>query len=151
MKSVFNPADVKELISRFDKLSPDSTPHWGKMSVSKMLAHCNVSYEMVYEEGKHPKPKGFMKFILKVLVKNKVVGPQPYKKNNPTAPAFIIKEEKDFEAEKARLLGYLDKTLQLGEAHFDGKESHSFGVLTVGEWNTMFYKHLNHHLSQFGV
>jgi hypothetical protein len=151
MESVFNPADVKELTNRIGKLTPGSAGQWGKMNVSQMLAHCNVSYEMVYEEGKHPKPKGLLKFILKLLVKNKVVGPQPYKKNNPTAPAFIIKEDKVFETEKARLLGYLDKTLQLGEAHFDGKESHSFGVLTAGEWNTMFYKHLNHHLTQFGV
>jgi hypothetical protein len=151
MESVFNPAGVAQLTSRINKLTPATKGQWGKMNVSQMLAHCNVSYEMVYEEGKHPKPKGLLKFILKLLVKNKVVGPQPYKKNNPTAPAFIIKEDKDFETEKARLLGYLDKTLQLGEAHFDGKESHSFGVLTVGEWNTMFYKHLNHHLTQFGV
>jgi len=41
--------------------------------------------------------------------------------------------------------------LELGEAHFDKKESHSFGVLTKGEWDTMFYKHLDHHLGQFGV
>ena len=34
---------------------------------------------------------------------------------------------------------------------FEGKESNSFGPLTKGEWNNMFYKHLDHHLSQFGV
>jgi hypothetical protein len=112
MESVFNPDDVKELTNRIDKLSPATTPQWGKMSVSQMLAHCNVSYEMVYDQDKHPKPKGVMKFILKLLIKNKVVGPKPYKKNNPTAPAFIIKENKDFEAEKTRLINYLNQTLQ---------------------------------------
>lgn len=151
MKSMFNPADVAELTGRINSLTPASQPQWGKMSVSQMLAHCNVSYEMVYEPDKHPKPKGFMKLILKMLVKDKVVGPKPYKRNNPTAPAFIIKDERNFETEKARLTGYLNQTQQLGEAHFNGKESHSFGALTVGEWNTMFYKHLNHHLTQFGV
>ena len=56
-----------------------------------------------------------------------------------------------FETEKARLIDYIEKTQQLGEAHFDNKESHSFGVLTKTEWNNMFYKHLNHHLNQFKV
>ena len=115
-----------------------------------MLAHCNVTYEMTYENI-HPKPNAFVKFILKLLVKNSVVNETPYKQNGKTAPQFIIKEIKDFNAEKSRLVDYIKKTLQLGENHFDNKESHSFGILSKTEWNNMFYKHLNHHLTQFGV
>ena len=116
-----------------------------------MLAHCNVTYELVYEEDKHPKPGMFMKFILKTIVKPTVTGEKPYKQSLRTAPAFIIKDEKEFITEKERLISHINKTQQLGEAHFDGKESHSFGVLNLKEWNTMFYKHLDHHLRQFGV
>jgi hypothetical protein len=150
MESVFNAADVDKLITRINKLTPTTQPLWGKMSVGQMLAHCNVSYEMAYTD-KHPKPNAFMKFILKLLVKNKVVSEAPYKHNNPTAPAFLIKEDKNFEAEKTRLIDHINKTLQLGESYFDGKESNSFGTLTVTEWNNMFWKHLDHHLGQFGV
>jgi hypothetical protein len=92
-----------------------------------------------------------MKLILKAFVKPTVCGPKPYKHNSQTAPAFLIKDERNFEAEKKRLIDHLNQTLQLGEAHFDGKESHSFGKLPIDEWNTMFYKHLDHHLTQFGV
>ena len=120
------------------------------MSVSQMLAHCNVTYEMVYN-GIYSKPNAFMKIILKLLVKNKAVGEKPYKHNLRTAPSFIIKDEKKFEKEKARLVEYIRKTQQLGAAHFNGKESYSFGTLAQQEWNNMFYKHLDHHLSQFGV
>jgi hypothetical protein len=150
MEKIFDLAYVDQQIARINKLSPDTKGLWGKMSVAQMLAHLNVSYELVYTD-KHPKPNAFMKFILKKLVKDKVVGPAPYKKNGPTAPAFIIKEDKDFEAEKTRLIDHLKKTQELGEAYFDQKESHSFGVLTLPEWNTMFAKHLDHHLGQFGV
>jgi len=150
MPSVFNLADVSTLTDRINKLSPSSTPLWGKMAVGQMLAHCNVSYELVYTD-KHPKPNAVVKFLLKAFVKNQVVGPKPYKQGSQTAPAFLIKENKDFEAEKARLIDHLNQTLQLGETHFDGKESHSFGALNIEEWNTMFYKHLDHHLRQFGV
>ena len=115
-----------------------------------MLAHCNVTYEMVYENI-HPKPNAFIKFILKLLVKKKVVTDMPYQQNGQTAPAFLIKDKKDFEVEKTRLINYINKTQEKGESYFNNKESHSFGVLTIDEWNTMFYKHLNHHLSQFGA
>jgi hypothetical protein len=150
IKNVFDPAVVTELTNRINKLTQATQPQWGKMSAAQMLAHTNVSYEFVYTD-KHPKPNGFMKFILKLLVKGNVVGPKPYKKNSATAPAFLIKDERDFESERKRLIDHLNQTQQLGEAHFDGKESHSFGKLTLGEWNTMFYKHIDHHLSQFGV
>lgn len=92
-----------------------------------------------------------MRLVLKLIVKRVVVGEKPFKKNNPTAPAFIIKSDKDFETEKARLIGYIAKTQKFGENEFDGKESASFGVLNKTEWNNMLYKHLNHHLTQFGV
>lgn len=151
VKNIFQRSVSDEVISRINQLTPESKPLWGKMSVSQMLAHCNVTYELVYEEDKHPKPNAFMKFILKALVKKKVVSEAPYKPNNPTAPAFLIKDEKNFEAEKLRLTDHIAKTQQLGEAHFDGKVSHSFGKLNKTEWNNMFYKHLDHHLRQFGV
>ncbi|WP_299823078.1 DUF1569 domain-containing protein [uncultured Pontibacter sp.] len=150
MENIFNAAVTAELVSRLNKLQPDSQPLWGKMSVSQMLAHCNVTYEMVYED-KHPRPNPFLKFMLKLLVKKYVVNEKPYKQNAHTASQFMVPDNKSFEAEKTRLINYLHKTQQLGEAHFEGKDSHSFGPLTSQEWNNMFYKHLNHHLNQFGV
>ncbi len=151
MKNIFNPKDVQEIIDRINKLRPATEHVWGKMTVSQMLAHCNVSYELVYEEEKHPKPNAFMKFIIKLMAKGTVVGETPYKQSLRTAPAFIITDDKNFEAEKTRLINFITKTQELGEAYFDGKESHSFGVLNKAEWNNMFYKHVDHHLRQFGV
>lgn len=150
MKSVFNQSDVNEIIARIDKLQASSQALWGKMGVAQMLAHCNVSYEMAYENI-HPKPGAFQRFIMKAFVKNIVVKDKPYKRSSQTAPAFIIQDDRNFENEKKRLIDYVNKTLQLGESHFQNKESHSLGRLNSSEWNTMFYKHLDHHLSQFGV
>ena len=150
MKSVFNPSDKNEVIERIHKLTPNSTPQWGKMDVAQMLAHCNVTYELIYED-KHPKLNAFKRFILKLLVKPLVVNEKPYKKGSPTAPEFLIKSDKNFEVEKQRLIDHINKTQELGQAHFEGKASHSFGTLTGQEWNNMFYKHLDHHLTQFGV
>ena len=150
MKNIFTREIAGGIIDRIDRLESDTKPLWGKMSVGQMLAHCNVTYEMVYE-NKHPKPNTFKRFLLKLFVKKIVVSEKPYKKNSRTAPEFLIREDKNFEIEKVRLTSYIKKTQELGETHFDGKESHSFGVLTKTEWNNMFYKHLDHHLTQFGV
>lgn len=150
MKNIFQAAVTSKVIERINRLNPSTPQQWGKMNVSQMLAHCSVSYEMVYE-NKHPKPNALMKLMLKAFVKNVVVSEKPYKRNSHTAPSFIITDEKEFEKEKNRLILYLQQTQELGESHFDGKESLSFGKLTKGEWNNMFYKHLDHHLNQFGV
>ncbi|MBX7224741.1 MAG: DUF1569 domain-containing protein [Chitinophagales bacterium] len=150
LPNIFEKGVCDGVIGRINSLQPDMQPKWGTMSVGQMLAHCNVTYEMIYED-KHPKPNAFVRFMLKLFVKGKVVGEETYKQNSQTAPQFIIKETKDFSVEKARLLAYINKTQELGAAYFDGKESHSFGVLNQTEWNNMLYKHLDHHLRQFGV
>ena len=150
LPNIFTEPVATQVINRINQLQPSTNPQWGKMTVDQMLAHCCVAYEMVYEDI-HPKPGFFMKIILKYFIKPSLTGPKPYKRNSPTAPAFIIKDRRDFELEKKRLVGYINKSQQLGEEHFDGKVSDSFGVMTKEQWNNMFYKHLDHHLTQFGV
>jgi uncharacterized damage-inducible protein DinB len=151
MKNVFDKAVCDELASRINNLSADAKPLWGKMSVGQMLAHCSVTYEYLFEPTKYKKPSGFVKLMLKLFVKSLVVGDKPYKKSSQTAPDFIIKGDKNLEEEKARIISFIYQVQALGAQHFDGKESHSFGKLTTQELNTMFYKHLDYHLGQFGV
>ena len=151
MENIFDAHLCQRYISRIQDLTPESVGNWGKMSVSEMLAHCNVTYEFVYEPEKHKRPGAIAKFILKTFVKKKVTGEGSYSQNSPTAPQFLIKNERDFEVEKKRLIGFIQKTQQLGAEAFDGKESFSFGKLNAKEWNNMFVKHLDHHLQQFGV
>jgi hypothetical protein len=150
LPNIFTAEVSNTIIQRINSLSATQQALWGTMSVGQMLAHCNVTYEMVFET-KHPKPNFFIQLMLKMFVKSKVVSKAPYGQNGQTAPQFIIKETKDFNIEKERLIQYIQKVQQLGEQHFDGKESLSFGTLNKTEWNNMFYKHLDHHLRQFGV
>lgn len=150
LPNIFTAGVADLIIDRINNLKPSSHANWGKMKVSQMLAHCNVTYEMTFENI-HPKPNAFLKFILKMIVKNRVVTELPYQHNGKTALAFIIKGDRDFENEKKRLINYISKTKELGEKYFDNRESHSFGKLSKTEWSNMFYKHLDHHLTQFGV
>ncbi len=150
LPNVFEKPATDQLLQRIDELTPQSQGLWGKMNVAQMLAHLNVSYELVYD-NKHPKPNFLLGWIMKTFVKKHVVNEIPYQANLGTAPYFIIKDTRDFETEKKRLKDYIIRTQELGEIHFAGKESHAFGVLTATEWNNLFYKHLDHHLRQFDV
>ena len=150
MKNIFTTETSNEIIARINSLTNETQALWGKMHVAQMLAHCSVSYETIYT-NKHPKPNAFVKFILKNFIKKYIVNEKPYKKSSQTAPYFIIADERDFEAEKKKLIDYILKTQELGENSFEGQESVSFGSMTKNEWNNMLYKHLDHHLSQFGA
>ncbi len=150
LPNIFSKEVADEIISRINTLTPNTPAVWGKMNVAQMLAHCNVTYEMIYT-NKHKKPSGFLKFILKIIIKPIVTNEKPYKKSSQTAPAFIITDERIFNDEKARLIEHINRVQAEGVAAFEGRESHSFGKLNSIGWNNMFYKHLNHHLSQFGA
>ena len=150
MKNIFDQKVHEDTIQRINSLTPESTPLWGKMNVDQMLAHCCIAYEMAYTD-KHPKPNALVRFLLRLFVKKGVVNEKPYPKNSRTAPVFIIKDRKDFDLEKNRLISFVVKTYEYGPNYFDGKESLSFGSMTTQEWNNQFYKHLDHHLKQFAV
>jgi hypothetical protein len=151
IKDIFSPEIANEVIDRINHITPNQKPEWGKMSADQMLAHCNVTYAFVFEPEKFKKPGMLKKFVLNTFVKKIVVGEKPYKINSPTASDFLIKNSRDFEKEKSLLIENIKKVRGLGRAYFEGKENFSFGKLSADEWNIMFYKHLDHHLRQFGV
>lgn len=151
IEDMFDPQGKERMLRRIKALTPESKAQWGKMDVGQMLAHCNVAYEIVHEPGKHPAP-GFMgKFFAKLFARGVVIGDKPYPKSGPTAPMFVISEAKNFEVERARLIAYIEKTFAQGAPHYEGLENMTFGELSAKQWNTLFSKHLDHHLRQFGV
>ena len=148
--NTFDPKTTEKTFERLEKLNYMSKPQWGKMNVAQMLAHLNVAYDLAYERIPY-KSSGFKKFILKLLVKPLVVSEKPYKKNSHTAPEFIIADARDFEKEKSKFIDNVKQTEAHGAKYFEGKESSSFGVMTAKEWSNQFYKHIDHHFTQFGV
>lgn len=151
LKDLFSQEITNEVIDRINRLTPDTQRLWGTMNVSQMFAHCNVPYAYTFTPENFKKPNFLMKFFLKSFVKKMAVSETPYKQNERTAPSFIITDQRDFEKEKAILIDNIKKCQQLGRTHFEGKENFSFGKMTADEWNNLYYKHIDHHLRQFGV
>jgi hypothetical protein len=148
--NTFDPKTTEKTFERLEKLNYMSKPQWGKMNVAQMLAHLNVAYDFAYGR-KNSNLNFFAKFMVKLFVKNIVVGEKPYTKNSRTAPEFIIANERDFEKEKSIFIDNVKKTEADGVAFFEGKVSSSFGSMTAQEWSNQFYKHIDHHFTQFGV
>lgn len=137
------------LVERINKLTADKKAIWGKMTVSQMLAHCQEPLYIALGE-KHLKG-GLMAFLFGKIAKNQLLRDQPFKRNLPTAPGFVIKDERNFETEKNKLVTLLHKFGKTDPEEIAKKPHPFFGNLTAEEWNTLQYKHLDHHLNQFGV
>ena len=150
MQSLFTEEGVLGIKARISQLGPDSPAQWGKMNVSQMLAHCQAPLNVGL--GIHPlgKYNFIIRAIGRMVKKSLVKDEKPYKKNQPTDKSFIIADNKDFEAEKAKLWEAVDKFSQAGKQGRLGGNHPFFGSMTLDEWDRLQWKHLDHHLRQFG-
>jgi Protein of unknown function (DUF1569) len=151
MTNMFDPTVVHQVKTRLAKLQPQTERLWGKMTAAQMLAHCSVSMqwavgELVPEKG--PLPARWMGRLIKPLVfRNE----DPLRKNSPTAKSLIVADKRDLASEQARLSALIDRFSAGGPAACTSNPHSFFGKMTPDEWAILMYKHLDHHLRQFGV
>jgi hypothetical protein len=148
--SIYLSSTTEELFRRINQLNPQSQGLWGKMTVGQMLSHCAVPYEQILGLNTLQPPL-LMRIILNLFLKKSMVNEVPYKQNLPTAPSFIRTEQYDVAIEKERLKDLIKTIHEMGSEKLARTPSLSLGKLTATEWNNLLYKHLDHHLQQFGV
>ncbi|HPF11435.1 MAG TPA: DUF1569 domain-containing protein [Flavobacteriaceae bacterium] len=146
MKSLLEEAGYRDIKVRLAQLNENSKRHWGKMEVGQMAHHCQYPLKIaIKNELVKPKFNPIVLFFKKAMYNDK-----PWRKNLPTAPQLKVTETKNFETEKTQLV-------QLVDAFYDLKDREiwnphpMFGKFTMEQWGKMEYKHLDHHLRQFGV
>lgn len=145
--SLFEAEAKKGIIDRLNKLTSQSPAQWGKMDAAQMLAHCQQPMAVALD-GRFIKGNWLMKLILP-LFKKIIYGPKPFKRDLPTEKTFIMTgQSKDFEKEKTALL---DMVTRFTEANIVSDKHPIFGKLTREQWSKATWKHLDHHLQQFGV
>ena len=149
MKTLFESTDREALIARLEILRPDSARQWGKMNSAQALCHCAHALET--GAGVRPLKQRFIGKVLAPLVRASILGEKPFSKNSPTDPTFIVADERDLDQERARLIGLIQRFVERG-APAAGTCTHAFfGKLTGEQWGVLMYKHIDHHLQQFGV
>lgn len=146
MKNLFDETARQEIINRINSLTPESKPLWGKMSVAQMLAHNVIPMELALQNPKPPRQ--FMGRIFGGMIVKKLLSPEPFKKNGFTPKEFRVDSQKEFNEQREKLLD-LVKRFELGT--IKDFVHPFFGYMTESQWGQLQYKHIDHHLQQFGV
>jgi len=149
MQSLFDKTSYDEIISRLNKLSLQSSAQWGKMDVAQMLAHCKEAFKVPLSEKRLPRM--FMGRLIGWMIKSKLYDESPWKQNLPTAPNFIIKDQRNFDTEKKELTDLVNKFYKAGPSGISKYPHPFFGKFTTEQWGKSMYKHIDHHLRQFAV
>ena len=149
MKSIFDNDTYHELLQRLARLGPDTERRWGKMSPSQMMEHTARALEMA--TGEVPMQQAFIGKAIGWIFKGKFLGEQPFPQNSPTGPTLIITDDPDFEATRQRLKELITRFHGLGENGVDGNIHGFFGKLSGKQWGETQFKHVDHHLRQFGL
>jgi hypothetical protein len=150
MKNLFDPAVVAEVKERMARLRPDSERRWGKMNAAQSVAHCTAGIELAL--GERRPPRMWIGRILGSMVKQKAFKEEePMRRNSSTVEGLVVQDERDLRTEQERLCAIIDRFAASGPRGCTTHPHSFFGPLTPEEWSAWMYKHLDHHLQQFGV
>ena len=153
MKDLFDSAQVEGIKQRIMRLHPGSERQWGSMTPAQTLAHCTSGVQMAMGVIK-PKRASFPANALGVLIKPLVFGnDKPLRRNSPSSPELFSTDptQCDFERERAQLITAIDTFAGKGAACCSQHPHPFFGPLKPHQWAILMYKHVDHHLRQFGV
>ncbi len=145
MKSIFDTNTKDELLKRINSLTAQTNAQWGKMDVGQMLWHCKFPLQIAVKNEN----KGNGKLLMK-LFKKSLYSEKPFKQSLPTAKFLVATEAKDFTNEKKQLVQLISDTHALKDRK-QWNPHPMFGKFTHDQWGKLEFKHLDHHLKQFGV
>jgi hypothetical protein len=149
MKNLFEATSAAEIRSRVESLRPDSQKQWGAMTLAQMMSHCSAWFEMA--AGVTSSPRSFIGRIIGGMVKKSILGEGSIRRNMPTDKALIRNSDCNFAEEQRRLIDWVHRFSSEGPEKYETHPHSFFGPMTPLEWATLGYKHLDHHLRQFGA
>ncbi len=147
MRSLFEPEVCQEVLQRLENLREDAQPQWGKMTVGQMAWHCQVPLKVAIKNKpprKKPNP------LIALFFKKSLYNDRPWRKNLPTASFAKAREPKELQEELPKLKQLVKEVHELRDRS-EWQPHPIFGAMTPEQWGKMQYKHLDHHLTQFGV
>ena len=151
MKNLFQAERVEEIKNRLTRLTPENPPHWGKMNAAQAVAHCALALDIA--SGDLIPGRGSLGIrIVGRLIKPMVFKDDaPMRRNSPTNPELIVSNKRDLAHECERFRASIDRFTAAGPAGCTSHPHFIFGRLTPDQWAILMYKHVDHHLRQFGV
>jgi len=149
--SLFDTQKREVIIQRIGHLYPDAPAQWGKMNPNQAVCHLTDQLRGAMGELEWKDQNSFIK---KTLVKWLAVYVISVPKNVPTMPEADQQKDgtkpTDFESDRTMLIAYIEKFAATPN-DFQWSPHAAFGKMNRNQWNRLTYKHLDHHLKQFGV
>jgi len=150
MKNLYQPETVQELKDRLARLRPDSPRLWGKMNPGQAVAHCAIGMELAL--GDRRPPRMLIGRLIGGMIKSKAFQEnEPMRRNSPTIPGFQVTDNRDLNHAREILIALIDRFVAVGPSGCTTHPHSFFGYLTPAEWSFWMYKHIDHHLQQFGA
>jgi hypothetical protein len=150
MKNLYDTAAKDEINTRLDTLTPQSERVWGTMTPAQAVAHCSGALE--FATGDKCPPRMFIGRILGSFIKPLVLkNDAPLRRNSPTVKGLVVSDPRDLEKERKQLHIMIDRFAAAGPAGCTTHPHSFFGQMTPDQWAILMYKHLDHHLRQFGA
>ena len=147
MKTLWDEPSRSELKGRLDHLQSNAGARWGRMNAPQMLIHLVDAMRMANGELKTA-PKNLP--IRYTPLKQLVVYWLPFPKGAPTAPELLNQDLGDWAEGIANLRAQIDE-FGARDPKAPWPEHPAFGTMTPKAWGVLGYRHIDHHLKQFGV
>ena len=148
MGTLFDAHDRGALLARLSRLTPDARPVWGRFTPTEMVCHVSSGIRQGLGEVDLGPPRGLLtRWPLNWLAINVA----PFPKHAPAAPEMLGRPSAGtWEADLAELRGAVGRFAARG-AGAPWPPSRVFGRISGRTWGVLQYRHLDHHLRQFGL
>lgn len=148
MKTIWEHDARLEILRRIDNVKPGTAPLWGKMTCGRMMRHLAQAMSMATGElPVKPKKLPLRYFPLKQLA----IYVLPFAKGLPTAPELLEGECESFDDVRTDLRNAVENLAARKDEAASWPGHPAFGKLTPRAWGVLTWRHIDHHLRQFGA
>ena len=147
-RSLCNPAGRAAILDRIARLSPQHQRRWGKMRPEHMLPHLCEALRLALGERKltGKNKHGLSAWLFRSLAIHRL----PWPEGKIRAPSGVFDMPSDgFEQDRVKLVGLIERFAATPPEQL-GTEHPSFGRMRHKDWDVLQYRHIDHHLRQFG-
>ncbi len=137
-----------EVVARIFALNPESSGLWGEMSTARVLPHLADAMRLAFEDGEVVTADADAPFAAK---RREWIHEWPWPEGKAKSPPEGMKTQPtNWETDVASLVDSIERFANLNPEELAA--SHPlFGRMTLNDWDALMFKHLDHHLRQFGV
>ena len=150
MPTMFDDAARAAMFARLDRLTSATPRQWGSMSPEQMVFHLNAQVRNVLGEirvGPRKMPPFFHWPLFHWLI---IDSGMKWPKSTPTAPQYLSESPGELATLVAELKANMGRVIANGEAKAATVHP-AFGPLSGAKMGRLFWRHWDHHLTQFGL